>query len=272
MKRMVTMQDLSCLGKCSLTVIHPVICAMGIECAVLPTALLSTHTAFPGPAVTDLSGQVGPILNHWAGLEPNFHGILTGYLAKVAQAELALELIERFAQDALVVADPAMGDHGRLYRGISPEMAAAHARICARADLCLPNLTEGAVLTGMEFRENADEGYCREMAVQLLKLGSKSVMLTGFEPGPGRVGFFWTDGSAEFAHAGEKLPRSCHGTGDLFAAVTMGGMMRGLSAPEAGRLACEFVRRAIAATAADSRYGVAFEGELGWLIGQLTTG
>lgn len=272
MKRMVTMQDLSCLGKCSLTVIHPVICAMGIECAVLPTALLSTHTGFPGPAVTDLSKQVGPILDHWAGLEPNFGGILTGYLGSETQAALALELIGRFGDSALVVADPAMGDHGRLYSGISPEMAAAHAKICARADLILPNLTEGAILTGMEFRESADVGYCREMAARLRKLGAKSVMLTGFEPEAGKVGFYWTDGRGEFAHAGEKLPRSCHGTGDLFAAVTMGGMLRGLSAPEAGGLACEFVRRSIAATPADSRYGVAFEGELGWLIGQLTIG
>ena len=117
MKRMVTMQDLSCLGKCSLTVIHPTVSAMGVPCAVLPTALLSTHTAFPGPAVTDLSGCVRPILDHWQSIGAEFGGILTGYLASPDQAELALELYDRFG-DGLIVHDPAMGDHGRLYSGI----------------------------------------------------------------------------------------------------------------------------------------------------------
>lgn len=272
MKRMITMQDLSCLGKCSLTVIHPVISAMGVECAVLPTALLSTHTAFPGPAVTDLSGSIRPILDHWARIGAEFDGILTGYLANEAQAAQALELMERFGEHAMIVSDPAMGDHGRLYSGIGPEMVKAHTDICARADLILPNLTEGAMMAGMAYRDAADEGYCREIAAELLKTGAKSVMLTGFAPGEDQVGFFWADGREEFAHAAPRLPRSCHGTGDLFAAVTMGGLMRGLSAPEAGRLAAEFIRRAIAATGADSRWGVAFEEELGWLASQLRDG
>lgn len=271
MKQMVTMQDLSCLGKCSLTVVLPVISAMGVACAALPTAVLSTHTAFPGPAVTDLSGAVPGILDHWAELKPRFDGILTGYLANPAQAELALELVDRFAgPDTLVVVDPAMGDHGRLYSGMGPEMAAAHGKLCARADLILPNLTEAAWLSGMEYREDADAEDCRELCRRLRTLGCGSVMLTGFRSTPDRVGFFWSDGSEDFAHTVARLPRSCHGTGDIFAAVTMGGLLRGMTAPNAGRLAAEFVHRAIAATGEDSRYGVAFEGELGWLAQQVS--
>ena len=264
MKRMVTMQDLSCLGKCSLTVIHPTVSAMGVECAVLPTALLSTHTAFPGPAVTDLSGCVGGILEHWQRIGAKFDGILTGYLANEAQADLALALIDRFGGGTLVM-DPAMGDHGRLYSGIGPEMVAAHRRLCSRADLVIPNLTEGAWLAGLDWQERSDLEFCQQIATELLKTGAKAVLLTGYAPTPESIGFYFTDGQTECAHAGPRIPRSCHGTGDLFAAVTMGGLMNGLSVPESARLAAEFVHRAIANTQNDSRFGVAFEPELGWL-------
>ena len=268
MKRIVTMQDLSCLGKCSLTVIHPTISAMGVECAVLPTALLSTHTAFPGPAVTDLSVCARPILDHWERIGAGFDGILTGYLANEGQAELALELIDRFGEKALIVQDPAMGDHGRLYSGIGPEMLEAHRRICAKADLVIPNLTEGAMLAGIAFQGWTDLEFCQQVAAGLLKTSGSAVLLTGYSPAPDRVGFYYSDGQTEFAHAGPRHPRSCHGTGDLFAAVTMGGLVSGLTAPEAGVLAAELIHRAIAKTGEDSRFGVAFEGELGWLAGK----
>ena len=117
MKRLITMQDLSCLGKCSLTVIHPTISAMGVACTVLPTALLSTHTAFPAPAVTELTGCVRPILDHWQTIGAGFDGILTGYLASEEQAALALELIDRFGEHAILVHDPAMADHGKILSG-----------------------------------------------------------------------------------------------------------------------------------------------------------
>ena len=270
MKRMVTMQDISCFGKCSMTVVLPVLSAMGVPCSILPTAVLSTHTAYPDPVVTDLSGSIRPTMDHWASLGLKFDGILTGYLASPEQAALARELIDRFGgRDTVVVCDPAMGDHGRLYSGIGQDMVAAHRALCAGANLILPNLTEAAMLAGMEYRETADEGSCRELTRELLKLGGGSVMLTGFSPAPDRVGFFYSDGREEFAHAARRLPRACHGTGDLFAAVVMGGLLRALEPARAGALAAEFIRRVIAATPADSRPGAAFEGELGWLIGML---
>ena len=260
MKRIVTMQDLSCLGKCSLTVIHPVLSAMGVECAVLPTALLST--------LTDLSGFAPAILDHWEKIAVEFDGILTGYLANETQADLALDLINRFAENALVVQDPAMADHGKLYSGIGPEMVEAHRRICRRVDLVIPNLTEGAWLAGIEYQDRTDLVFCQQIATALLKTGAKAALLTGYSPDPDTVGFYYSDGANEFAHAGPRIPRNCHGTGDLFAAVVTGGLMGGLSAPEAGRLAADFIHRSIAKTGTDSRFGVAFEGELGWLAAQ----
>jgi pyridoxine kinase len=265
MKRMVTMQDLSCLGKCSLTVIQPTVSAMGVECAVLPTALLSTHTAFPAPAVTDLSRCVRPILDHWETIGAKFDAILTGYLANEAQGALALELMDRFGQDALIVADPAMGDHGRLYSGIAPEMVEVHRKICARADLILPNLTEGALLAGVGYEDRSDLGFCQQIATELLKTSAKAVLLTGYSPEPGKVGFYYRDAHTEFAHAGPRHPRSCHGTGDLFAAIVTGGLVRGMAPSQAGVLAAEFIHRSIAKTGENSRFGVEFEGELGWL-------
>jgi pyridoxine kinase len=196
-----------------------------------------------------------------------FDGILTGYLASAAQAELALELIGRFGEKALVIQDPAMADHGRLYSGLGPELVEAHRRICARADLVIPNLTEGCMLAGVEYEDRTDLEFCRQIATALLQI-TKAVLLTGYSPSPDTLGFYYSDGQTEFAHAGPRYPRSCHGTGDLFAAVVMGGCMGGLTVPQAGRLAAEFIHRSIAKTGENSRFGVAFEGELGWLAGQ----
>lgn len=261
MKRMVTMQDLSCMGKCSLTVALPVLCAMGVECAVLPTAVLSTHTAFPGPAVLDLSGQVDATMDHWATLQPEFSGISIGYLATPGQCRQAADLIRRFGgEGCFVCVDPAMADHGKLYSGMSPEHPAAVKELCGLGDLILPNLTEGALLTGMDYRPDADEGYFREMVQELLKTGCGGVMLTGFHPVRGRIGLLGKMAGGEFFSCSQtEVPRSCHGTGDLFAAVVMGGILRGMEPKAAGDLACRIVRKAILATPADSRYGVAFE-------------
>lgn len=270
MKRVISMQDLSCMGKCSLTVALPVLSAMGVECAVLPTAVLSTHTAFPRPAVMDLSDHVDAIVAHWAALEPAVDGIGIGYLATADQCRQAGELIRRFGGNAFVCVDPAMADHGKLYSGLSDSHPAAMRKLCGQADLILPNLTEGAMLTGMDYRPDADEGYCRELVDELLRTGCGGVMVTGFRPEPGRMGFAGRlRGGDFFTYSRPELPRSCHGTGDLFAAVVLGGVMRGLEVCRAGALACDMVCRSIAATPADSRYGVAFECCLPELIEQL---
>ena len=268
MKRVVTMQDLSCLGKCSLTVALPVLSGMGCACSVLPTAVLSTHTAFPAPAVRDLSDWLRPAMAQWQSIGAKFDGILTGYLANRAQAELALELIGRFGNGAVIIHDPAMADHGRLYSGMTQDMVCAHRELSLRADLILPNLTEGCMLAGMAYEDRTDLEFCREIATELLKNGVKAVLLTGYSPTADTVGFYYTDGTAAFAHAGPRLPRACHGTGDLFSAVVTGGLLGGLTVPEAGRLAADFVHRAIANTRTNSRFGVAFEEELGWLAAQ----
>ena len=271
MKRVVTMQDLSCMGKCSLTVALPVLSAMGIECAVLPTAVLSTHTAFPKPAVLELGSHAEDIMDHWASLEPDFDGIGIGYLASPGQCLQAETLIRRFGgKDCFVCVDPAMADHGKLYAGLSREHPAAMRRLCALADLILPNLTEGALLTGMEYRPEPDPGYYREMVEALLALGCGGVMLTGFAPRNGQIGVLgkMRDGDF-FSCQRSRIHRHCHGTGDLFAAVVLGGILRGLPPERAGDIACGMVYAAIENTPGDSRYGVAFEGCIAGLLERL---
>lgn len=268
MKRIVVMQDISCLGKCSLSVILPVISAMGVECAMVPTAVLSTHTAFPAPVVQDLSGFASRTMEHWQTLAPRFDGMLTGYLADPGQAALALELMDRFAGDSTrIIVDPAMADHGRLYSGLTEEMIPAMLALCRRADLCLPNLTEGALLAGMEVRDRGDQGYCREIARELVRLGCRGVMLTGAEPETGKVGYYYYNGTEECSGGTVRLERSCHGTGDLFAGVVAGAVTAGMYPAEGADLAVELIRRSIRSTGADSRWGVAFEPHLGWLAG-----
>jgi len=270
MNRIAVMQDISCLGKCSLTVILPVISAMGVECAVLPTAVLSTHTAFPAPAVTGLSDFAGKVMDHWSTIGASFDGILTGYLASPAQAALAERLMDDFAgENTKIIVDPAMGDHGRLYAGLSQEMIPAMASLCRRADLCLPNLTEGALMAGLTPQDRSDPDYCREIANALLCQGCRAVLLTGAEPEPGKLGFFYADGTREYCTGIARLPRNCHGTGDLFAAVMAGGLMRGLSPEKSGELAMELIVRAIGSAGVDSRWGVGFEEHLGWLAGAI---
>ena len=153
MKRIVTMQDLSCIGKCSLTVALPVLSAMGLECAVLPTAVLSAHTAFEGFRYEPLS--LTPVADHWQQLGLQFDMIYTGYLGGRAQVDQALDFFTRFPAMRLV--DPVMADHGALYAGLEPNFPAVLRTLCAQADLITPNITEACLLTGLEYRETHDD-------------------------------------------------------------------------------------------------------------------
>lgn len=184
MKRIVTMQDLSCIGKCSLTVALPVLSAMGLECAVLPTAVLSAHTAFEGFRYEPLS--LTPVADHWQQLGLQFDMIYTGYLGGRAQVDQALDFFTRFPAMRLV--DPVMADHGALYAGLEPDFPAVLRTLCAQADLITPNITEACLLTGLEYRETHDDSYIRTLLERLLALGARTAILTGVRTEPDRVG------------------------------------------------------------------------------------
>lgn len=268
MKRILTIQDISCVGRCSLTVALPVISAMGVECAVLPTAVLSNHTLFKNFTCKDLSGEIHPIMDVWEKEGITFDGIYTGYLASADQCRQICGLFDRFAgKDTLVLADPAMADNGKLYAGFDDSFPAEMAKVCAKADIILPNITEACLMTGMKYRTEYDESYISEMLERLLKLGCKTAVVTGVSFSPELLG------AAYLTHGGNPsyvFTRRCsqcyHGTGDLYASAVMGGIMRGMELNSALELAGEFTASCIEATASSTTprwYGVEFESQIG---------
>lgn len=263
MKRILTVQDLSCLGKCSLTVALPVISAMGVEAAVLPTAVLSTHTAFPSPAVTDLTLPMAAICDHWQQIGATFDGICTGYLGSPEQADQVLKLTKQLDCGLLVV-DPVMGDQGKLYSRITPDFSAKMRQLCSKADLVLPNLTEACFLTDTPYPETYDPDFVGMLLRKLTNLGAEIAIITGisFEEGTtGAMGYEKATGE-RYHYRHEKLPSSYHGTGDIFCAVCTGALVRGQTWQEALRLAADFTLRTIRLTMdadRDKRFGVCFE-------------
>lgn len=256
------------MGKCSLTVALPVLSSMGCACTVLPTAVLSTHTAFPEPYSRSLTGDLAAIAEHWRSVGAEFDAITVGYLADPQQAEEVSRVLELF--DAPVILDPVMGDHGRLYSRVTGEHVAAMKTLCHKAKVLLPNVTEAAYLTGLPYRETPDEAYLCELTQGLLEFGGDAVVITGFlwdEATAGFAGFSKKDG--EFSYRAKRIPKSLHGTGDLFAAAFAGGCLRGRDMFSAAKLAAGFVERVVAATDTASPFGAEFEKELPWLIGQI---
>jgi pyridoxine kinase len=257
MKRILTIQDISCAGRCSTSLALPVLSAMGIECVVLPTQILSTHTLFPQPVRLDLSEFSRQTLRHWQQVGMTFDGILIGYLGGQAQLALAQEAVDLFRREGCpLIVDPAMADHGRLYGSIDPGFPLAMARLCRKADLLLPNITEACLLTGTAY---STQPALQALAGKLLDLGVGAVMITGAQTQPDSTGFYYRSGDDEYIHQVPMLSRSSHGTGDLFAAVTAGALLRGESAVDAGIRAAQFICAALEATPPITPYGVHFE-------------
>jgi len=264
MKKVLSVQDLSCLGKCSLTVALPVLSAMGCAAAALPTAVLSTHTAFPKPHVRSLTEDICAVCDHWKSIGASFDGIGVGYLSDPEQAKQVAYLLDTFK--AFTVVDPVMGDQGRLYDGIDERHVAAVKQLCGKADVILPNITEACLLTGISYRERGDEAYYQSL-LEGLKLLASHVALTGVSLGEGKTGIMTDSG---FVYQADALPGHFHGTGDIFAAVFTGAAVLGKSIEESATLAARFVEQVICATKTSTPFGVSFEKALPWLWQQLS--
>ena len=268
MKQILTIQDLSCLGKCSLTVAQPILSAMGISTTVLPTAVLSTHTAFPEPHIRSLTEDIEKIAQHWESIGAKFDAILVGYLSDPEQAEAVYDVISRFP--CPVILDPVMGDHGKRYQNITQEHIAAMQDLSRLAEIILPNVTEASLLTGVPYQEQTDGHYLRQMLDVLSQLGRKSVVITGTAPSADQVGYAGCSaGEGLFSYHTQRQPKNLHGTGDMFSAVFAGAYVSGKSIDEAAELAAAFVEQVIAATEEASPFGANFETQLPWLWQQL---
>ena len=259
MKHILTIQDLSCVGRCSLTVALPVLSAMGLRCSVLPTAVLSTHTAFPGPRVQSLTDQLLPFAKHWNSLGISFDAISVGYLSDPEQAEAVGELLQLLSAP-LVILDPVLGDHGKLYSRMTQSHLEAVRRLCSQADVLVPNVTEAAFLTGNPYEAQVNDP---EKLIKQLQRLTPRVVVTGLAAGDNSIGVCGAEqDGAPFVRYARRIPRQFHGTGDLFAAVLSGSLLRSLSLEEAAARAMEFVRCCVAETALQSPHGVEFERQL----------
>ena len=265
MKRILTVQDVSCVGRCSLTVALPIISAAGVEAGVLPTAVLSTHTAFPEFTFCDLTGEIEKISETFDRLGIDFDAIYTGYLGSFEQLGLVSDLIDRHRRaGCAVIVDPAMADHGKLYHGFTPEFAKAMAGLCGKADLIIPNLTEASFMLDIPYTETYDEDYIRDVLRKLCALGARCAAITGVAFEEGKLGVYFYDSERDsfFSYFTDRLPVAYHGTGDIYASATVGAMMRGHSVERSLAIAVDYTYECIRLTMEDENrrtYGVNFE-------------
>ena len=268
--KILTVQDISCVGQCSLTVALPIISACGVETCVLPSAVLSTHTAgFSGYTFRDLTSDMPAIEAHWKKEGITFDAIYTGYLGSTEQIAYVESLCENvLAEGAKVVIDPAMADNGKLYPGFDAAFVEAMKGLCAKADYLVPNLTEASFLTGLPFKTEYDRAYIDEMLAALAALGAKNVILTGVSYQPATTGVVVYENGVYTYYEHEKIAGGCHGTGDVYASAFVGALVRGKTAYAAAKIAADYTVACSRHTATldNHWYGAAFEPVLGQLI------
>ena len=268
--RILTVQDISCLGQCSMTVALPILSACGQETVILPSAVLSSHTGgFGRPHVRDLTEDFPAILDHWQHNDIDFDTICSGYLGSVREIELMGDIFERFtAPGGKRVVDPAMGDHGKLYSGFDEAYAQAMKGLCEKAEVIIPNITEAAMMAGLPYRETYDEAYIHSL---VMGLKAPCVVLTGVSFSPEETGVVVASNGVIRYHSHKKLPRSYHGTGDIFAAAFVGAWTSGKKLFDSAVIASEFTALCIEETWKTPAhwYGVKFEPCLDKLIQML---
>ncbi len=268
MKRILAIEDLSCVGRCSLTVAQPILSAMGINCSVLPTAVLSTHTGFPKPHIRSLTEEIAPICSHLQQIGAEFDAILIGYLSDPEQAEAVLEIMQTFP--CPVILDPAMGDNGKLYQGITQDHVSALRDLAAMADVVIPNVTEAFLLTGLPYQVQTDGHILRMLLESLCRKKTQTVIITGAAPNEDQTGFAGLQkGEGMFSYHASRRKKRLHGTGDMFSAVFAGAYLLGRDVMDASQLAAEFVERVLDNTPEATPFGGQFETQLPWLWQQL---
>ncbi|GHV56454.1 pyridoxal kinase [Bacteroidia bacterium] len=267
LKRVAAIHDISGFGKCSLTVALPILSAAGIETAILPTAVLSTHTGgFTDFTYRDLTEDIAPITAHWKSLDIRFDAIYTGFLGSFEQLDLVTRFFETFqTKDTIILVDPVMADNGELYKIFSPEFALGMRKLCEKADIIVPNLTEAALLTGEKYNPGPyTEAYIEDLLKKLSAIGPKKIVLTGVFFNDEELGAATYDAAiGEMDYTFEKrIPGYYHGTGDVFGSALLSALMNDFSLNESAAIAVRFTTSAIRKTAAagtDIRFGVHFE-------------
>lgn len=271
-KRVAAIHDISCFGKCSLTVALPIISAAGIECAGIPTAVLSTHTGgFSGYTFRDLTDDIMPVAAHWKKEGITFDAVYTGYLGSVEQIDLVCQAVDTFGTDkTLLIVDPVMADHGRLYAGFSEHFPKEMVRLCAKADIITPNITEAAFMTDMPYMAPPhSKEYIEELLSRLRKITNGKIVLTGVSYKQGEIGAACIDGEKTEYIFTPLIDAAYHGTGDVFTSTLTCGILRGKSLKQSALIAAKYTAGCIKLTKEkypEMRYGVNFEAEIPTLL------
>jgi len=277
LKRVAAIHDISGFGKCSLTVALPIISAAGIECTVLPTAVLSTHTGgFTGFTYRDLTEDIQPIADHWKSLDISFDAIYTGFLGSFEQLDLVGKFFDTFrTKDNLILVDPVMADNGELYKIFTPEFAVGMRGLCSKADIIVPNLTEAALLLGETYNPGPyTKDYIEGVLKRLSKIGPKKIVLTGVffnDKELGAATYDATTGEIAYSFA-NRIEGYYHGTGDVFGSALLAALLNDYSLSSAAQIAVDFTASSIQKTAdagTDIRFGVNFEQTIPELLGAL---
>ena len=268
--QIMAINDLSGVGKCSLTVALPILSCMGNTVAALPTAVLSTHTGgLEGYTYRDLTADMMDVARHWAGLSLHFDAIYSGWLGSSMQEEIVSRIIDMFKEDQpFIFVDPVMGDHGKLYSTYTMDRVEGMRKLCQKANLISPNVTEAYLLLGETYSHAALQAQeAKQLCQRLAGLGARYIVVTGLSTCEGNIGAAAWDALAQSftLHETPKVPGVWHGTGDIFGSVLLGAVMKGKTLHEAAALATKYIYQCIDATycrKADSRFGVDFEGLL----------
>lgn len=269
-KRVLTIQDISCVGQCSLTVALPILSACGLETAILPSAVLSTHTGgFSGYTFRDLTDDMPKIKDHWVKEGIQFDAITTGYLGSIQQIEIIKDIFNQTRKDkSTIFVDPAMADNGKLYIGFDEDFVRAMFGLCSQADYVFPNITEACLLTNSEYKTEYDQSYIEMLLKKLCDGGCKNIVLTGVSYTQDTTGVVVYENGQYAYYEHQKLAKGSHGTGDIYASSFVGAFMRGKTAFEAAQIAADYTVSCILKTAEVENhwYGAVFEPVLPQLI------
>lgn len=261
--KVLTIQDISCYGQCSLTVAMPILSSYGIETVILPSAILSTHTSgFKDFTVLDLTDEMPKIIEHWIKEGIKFDAIYTGYIGDFRQFKYVLKCKEYLLKEnGLFIVDPAMADYGKLYPALNETIIDGMKLICSIADYIIPNITEACFLTKNKYKEEYDEKYIQELLEDLHKYGAKNIILTGVSYEKGKIGAVYYNGDKTASYFSQKIVKSYHGTGDIFSSIIVGNIMNNIDIKDNLKDAVDFIVDAILNTINDSthNYGVKFE-------------
>ncbi len=276
-KKLLAINDISCVGRCSLTVALPIISSVGVECSILPTAILSTHTGgFTGYTFLDFTEEMKKVSNHWLQLNRKYDAIYTGFLGSTEQVAVVNDIVCKFKENNIIIVDPAMADNGKLYPIFNEEFPQEMKKLCLNGDIIVPNITEACLLTGYEYKQNNHtEEYINVLLDALSKNGMKDIVLTGVSMTNNKIGAvcYSHQTKEKYYYDQDIIPGYFHGTGDVFASVLSSCIMKNKSLQESTKIAVDITVASIKETLKykdiDVKYGVCFEEVIPLLIEQV---